>query len=103
MLAARESAPGFAVWAFLRAGVGGPWTRTGGPELEVRRSGACGQVPQPGRDVGQQAVAGRESQHQVAGVADQPAGDGDQSPPQGGPPVHLSVNHHPVEGCGRTS
>ena len=53
------------------------------PGLKVRRSGGCGQVLQPGQDLGQEAVAGREPQGQVAGVADQPAGDGDQPPSQG--------------------
>ena len=38
----------------------------------------------PGQDLVEQAVAGREPQDQVAGVAGQPAGDGDQPPPQGG-------------------
>jgi hypothetical protein len=50
-------------------------------EAQVRRGG---QVPQPGQDLGQETVAGREPQHQVAGVADHPAGDGDQPPAQGG-------------------
>ena len=58
--------------------------KDGEPGLRVRRSGGDGQVPEPGQDLGKQAAAGWEPQHQVAGVADQPARDGDQPPPQGG-------------------
>ncbi len=66
----------------------------GEPGLKVRGSGGGGQVPQPGQDLGQQAIAGREPQDQVAGVAGQPAGDGDQPPPQGGD--HGLAAAHPV-------
>jgi hypothetical protein len=39
---------------------------------QVRRVG--GQVLQPGQDLGKKAVAGRQPQGQVAGMADQSAG-----------------------------
>jgi hypothetical protein len=39
-------------------------------------------------------MAGRQPQDQVAGVADQPARDGDQPPPQGGD--HGLAAAHPV-------
>ncbi len=61
--------------------------KDGEPGLRMRRSGGCGQVPQSGQDLGKQAVAGRQPQAQVAGVADQPAGDGDQP--------RLRISHRP--------
>jgi hypothetical protein len=98
MLTARESAPGSLVWeAFPRFGAVG---KDGEPWLRVRRSGECGQVLQPGQDLGKQAVAGRQPQGQVAGVADQPAGDRDQRhrkvaimalPPRTPCPARMSV------------
>jgi hypothetical protein len=63
MLAAREPAPGSRSGG-LSAGRG--WRAVAGdgePGLKVRGSGGCGQVPQPGQDLGQQAVAGRQAQH----------------------------------------
>jgi hypothetical protein len=80
MPAARE-APGSRWRAFLRpVAVDG---ETGSPWLRRRRSGENGQVPQPGQDLGEQAVAGRQRQDQVPGVADEPGTDGDEPPPQG--------------------
>ena len=46
-------------------------------------SGRRGEGPEAGEDLGEQVVAGREPQGELPGVADQPAGDGDQPPPQG--------------------
>ena len=45
---------------------------------------SAGKCPEAGENLGEQAVAGREPQGQLPGVADQPAGDGDELPPQGG-------------------
>ena len=67
---------------FRRAGmrvarVGAPGSRVPGfpgRGWQARRSGHRGERPQPGQDLREQAVAGREPQDQVAGVADQPAG-----------------------------
>ena len=46
-------------------------------------SGQCGEGPEPGENLGEQVAAGREPQGPLPGVADQPAGDGDEPPPQG--------------------
>jgi len=94
MLAAREPEPG-SRFEGLSAGRG--WRAVdedGEPGLKVRRSGGCGQVPQPGQDLGQEAVAGREPQGQVAG---QPAGDGDQPPAQGGDHGLAAAHAVPVQ------
>ena len=75
----------------------------GEPGLWVRGSGRCWQLPEPGENLGKQAVAGREPQHQVAGVADQPPRDGDQPPPQGGDhglAAAHAVSVHDVLACG---
>ena len=63
---------------------------------KVGRSGGGGQVPPPGQDLGQESVAGIEPQGQVAGVAGQPAGDGDEPPAQGGD--HGLAAAHAVPG-----
>jgi hypothetical protein len=42
-----------------------------------RWSGLGGQSPQPGKNLGEQPITGREPQDQLASVADQPRGDGD--------------------------
>ena len=68
----------------------------GEPGLRWRRSGGDWQVPQPAENLREQAVPGREPQRQVAGVADQPAWDGDQPPAQGGD--HGLAATHAVPG-----
>ena len=96
MLTARGAGAGFAICG-LSAGRG--WQavdKDGEPGLRVCRSGGDGQFPEPGQDLGKQAVAGWEPQHQVAGVADQPAGDGDQPPAQGGDHGLAAVHAVPV-------
>lgn len=62
-----------------------PGCRAGfaGSRFEVKAlragwSGHGGKGPQPGEDLGEQAVAAREAQDQVAGTAGQPAGNGDE-------------------------
>ena len=81
---ARERAPGSRCAVPLSgSGLARPWARTGSRGSGVRRSGEGWQFPQPGQDLGKQAVPGRQPQHQVAGVADQPARDGDQPPAAG--------------------
>jgi hypothetical protein len=47
-------------------------------------SGCRGECPEPGEDLTEQAVAGRQPQGELPGVADEPAGDADQPPAQGG-------------------
>ena len=59
-------------------------SRVSGRGLASRWPGCRGEGPEAGEDLGEQAVAGREVQGQPAGVADQPAGDADRHPAQGG-------------------
>ena len=76
MLMAREPRRVRDLRAFLGSGWGAV-DKDGEPGLSVCRSGGRA-GPVAGPDLGEQAVAGRQPQDQVAGVADEPAGDRDQ-------------------------